>query len=235
MNKLFIPNAITSLNIISGTISIFISLKMPELLYISAGFIILASIFDFLDGFVARLLNAQSEFGKQMDSFSDLVSFGLAPTFIMYNLLSQSGEHSFIPFISFVIIVFSAIRLSIFNITDQKTQFVGLPTPAFALFVVSIPLAGHFSLNLAHINIYSILTNKIVLISITILFSVLLVSKLNMFSLKFKNFKMKDNKLRFIFLIISLLLLLIFAVSAIPIIIALYVIFSMVFISQKKV
>ncbi|MBN2663672.1 MAG: CDP-diacylglycerol--serine O-phosphatidyltransferase [Bacteroidales bacterium] len=234
MNKLIIPNAITSLNILSGSLSIYISLTHHDLLHIAAALIILGSVFDFLDGFTARLLNAQSEFGKQMDSFSDLVSFGLAPAFIMLNLIKSNSSNEYLQFIALIIIVFSAIRLSIFNITNQKTEFTGLPTPAFALLIASIPLAGKIQQNLLHINIYTVMSNIYVLFFITIFFSVLLISKIKLFSLKFKNFIYKENKLRYIFLMFSVLLIVLFSVSSVFIIIPFYIIASLIFIEQKK-
>lgn len=214
--------------------SIYISLTNPDYLFLAATLILLGSVFDFLDGFTARLLNAQSDFGKQMDSFSDLVTFGIAPAFIMLNLIKISSDNKFLPFIALLIIAFSAIRLAIFNITNQKDTFTGLPTPAFALLIASIPLSWKFSENLLHINIYTITTNLYLLISITIVFSFLLVSKIKLLALKFKNFKFSDNKIRFVFLILSLILIVMFFVSAIPFIIVLYVIMSVFFIPQKK-
>lgn len=214
--------------------SIYISLTRPDLLYLAAALIILGSVFDFFDGFTARLLKAQSEFGKQMDSFSDLVSFGLAPAFIMLNLIKSNSTNEYLQFIALLIIVFSAIRLSIFNITNQKTEFTGLPTPAFALLIASIPLSEKFHQNLIHINIYNVISNLYVLFFITIFFSVLLVSKMKLFSLKFKNFSYKENKIRYIFLMVSVLLIALFWVSSISIIIILYIITSLIFIEQKK-
>lgn len=214
--------------------SIYISLTRPDLLYLAAALIILGSVFDFFDGFTARLLKAQSEFGKQMDSFSDLVSFGLAPAFIMLNLIKSNSTNEYLQFIALLIIVFSAIRLSIFNITNQKTKFTGLPTPAFALLIASIPLSEKFNQNLIHISIYNVISNLYVLFFITIFFSVLLVTKIKLFSLKFKNYLYKENKIRYIFLMVSVLLIALFWVSSISIIIILYIITSLIFIEQKK-
>lgn len=214
--------------------SIYISLTRPDLLYLAAALIILGSVFDFFDGFTARLLKAQSEFGKQMDSFSDLVSFGLAPAFIMLNLIKSNSTNEYLQFIALLIIVFSAIRLSIFNITNQKTKFTGLPTPAFALLIASIPLSEKFNQNLIHISVYNVISNLYVLFFITIFFSVLLVTKIKLFSLKFKNYLYKENKIRYIFLMVSVLLIALFWVSSISIIIILYIITSLIFIEQKK-
>ncbi len=235
--KIFIPNAITSLNLICGAFSILISLKYPDKLYLAALFIFVASILDFLDGFVARMLKAQSEFGKQYDSLSDVISFGLAPTFIMFGLIEKATENQYLPFISFTIVVFSAIRLAIFNITNQKDSFMGLPTPAFALFVASIPLAVIYPAKISHIiNIYieNVFTNNLFLILATIFFSFLLVSKIQMFSLKFSNLKLKENKIRFIFIFITFVLGVFLWWFAIPVAIILYVFISLITHFKKK-
>ncbi|MBN2891208.1 MAG: CDP-diacylglycerol--serine O-phosphatidyltransferase [Bacteroidales bacterium] len=236
MNKIIIPNAVTSLNIISGTLAILVSLRYPEYLYVASILVFLASVFDFFDGFLARLLNAQSEFGKQMDSLSDLVSFGLAPTFIMFNLIQNATTNPYLPYISFIIVVLSAIRLAIFNITNQKDSFNGLPTPALAIFVVSIPLILKFP-QISHIiNIDSvfIFENLWILISSTLILSILLVTNIKMLSLKFKNFKFQENRIRYILLIISVLLLIVFVWLAIPFIIIVYIFLSVLEFNQKK-
>lgn len=228
--KIIFPNAITLLNIICGTISIFLSLRQPEFLYISGLFILLGSVFDFFDGFVARMLKAQSEFGKQLDSLSDLVTFGLAPAFIMFNLLDNATTLRALPFLAFIIVGFSAVRLAIFNITNQKYEFQGLPTPAFAIFIAAIPISLQFPQNFAHIfnnlSLNILFHNLVFLVLVTIIFSVLLVSNIKMFSLKFSNFKFSSNKIRYIFIIISVFMIIIFAWSAIPLIILGYILFS---------
>ncbi len=226
LKKLFIPNAITSLNILCGTISTYLAFTFPTKLYYAGIMILLASVFDFFDGFVARLLNAQSEFGKQYDSLSDVISFGLAPTFIMLKLLQSSTQYNILPFIAFIIIIFSAIRLAIFNITNQKYEFSGLPTPALAIFVAALPISIHFQKNLIHINIYNVYQNEFFLFLSTIILSILLITKIKMFSLKFKTFKFADNKLKFIFIFISIILLIMLMWSAIPLIILLYITIS---------
>lgn len=211
--------------------------------------IFIASIFDFLDGFTARLLKATSEFGKELDSLSDVVSFGLAPSFIMFQLIfaSLSGNNSFmeisfyykiISLISFIIVVFSALRLAKFNIDEnQKTEFLGLPTPAFAILVAVIPLIindkTNFSLFFDFLNINTdifvkIFTSLPFLLSVTILFSLLLVAPITMFSLKFKGFNYNNNKLIYNFLIISILLIIMFQAWAILLIIFSYVVISII-------
>ncbi len=227
MKKLIIPNSITLLNLLSGTLSIFFALKFPEKLYISGFLILLSSIFDFFDGFSARLLNAQSEFGKQLDSLSDLISFGLAPSFIMFSLLQSHTKSTLIPFIALIIVAFSAVRLAIFNITNQKTEFKGLATPAFAILVASIAISSFYPKTLIHINIINILNNLIPLLFITVIFSILLVTNIKMFSLKFKTYSFSQNKIRYIFILSSIFLIIILFWSAIPYIIVLYILISL--------
>jgi CDP-diacylglycerol--serine O-phosphatidyltransferase len=235
LKKLIIPNAITSLNILSGALSVYFVFTFPDKLYLSGLMIFIGALFDFFDGFSARLLKAYSDFGKQLDSLSDLITFGLAPTFIMFKMIQNSTDLIFLPFVSFIIVILSAIRLAIFNITDQKYEFKGLPTPAFAILVASIPLTFKFDTNLLHINILSIYTNIIFLISVTIIFSYLLVSGLKLFSLKFKDFSFKNNKIKYFFLIISTLLIIILNLASFPIIIVFYILMSIVFVKQKNV
>ncbi len=211
--------------------------------------IFIASIFDFFDGFTARLLKATSEFGKELDSLSDVVSFGLAPSFIMFQLIFASfgSENSFmeisfshkiISLISFIIVVFSALRLAKFNIDEnQKTEFSGLPTPAFAILVAAIPLIisdkTNFSLFFDSLNInidffIKIFTSIPFLLSITIIFSLLLVAPITMFSLKFKGFNYNNNKLIYNFLMFSILLIIMFQAWAIVLIIFSYVLISII-------
>lgn len=240
MNKIIIPNFVTSLNILSGSVSIYISLRHPEHLFVASFLVFFASILDFLDGFLARLLKAQSEFGKQMDSLSDLVSFGLAPAFIMFNLIEKTTENIYLPFIAFLIIILSAIRLAIFNITDQKTEFVGMPTPALAIFVASIPVISKFSVNskfLFDINMSFLFSNAISLTIITVLLSIMLIAKIPMLSLKFTNYRFSDNKPKYILIICSVILFLLLLWYAIPMMIILYVIISLIMFasSNKKI
>jgi CDP-diacylglycerol--serine O-phosphatidyltransferase len=228
LNKLILPNAITSLNILSGTTAIYFALTYPEELYIAGFCILIASVFDFLDGFVARALKAQSEFGKQLDSLSDVVSFGLAPTFIMLKILQNSTQNKFLPFISFIIIIFSAVRLAIFNISSQKNEFKGLPTPAFALLIAAIAISQKFPDNIFNISLVQYWLNTFVLLAIVIIFSILLVSKIPMLALKFQNYSFKDNKKKYFFIIISLFLLSFFFWSGIIFIIFFYVLMSLI-------
>ena len=245
--KIIIPNFVTSLNILSGSMAILLSFEGQTGLLFAGILIFLASIFDFLDGFIARMLKATSEFGKQLDSLADMISFGLAPSFIIYHLIYNSLNITttflqtpfpkiLILFIPFIIVIFSALRLAKFNIDDsQKTVFAGLPTPALAIFVASLPLILKINpQNIIFCKIFNldfnfiplIIENTFFLIFITLFLSTLLVVRLRMFSLKPQGFKFKNNKIIYIFLIFSVLLLILFQILAIPLIIFTYIIIS---------
>lgn len=239
--KKHIPNAITCLNLLCGGIAIVYVFNGD--LVLATYFVWAAAILDFFDGMVARLLNVHSEIGKQLDSLADMVSFGVVPGAMMFKFINQQmitcgGEDKYndfatISFIGFLITIFSAIRLAKFNIdTRQSESFIGLPTPANALFISSFPLI----LNSDFILFKELINNSYFLISITIISSYILVAELPLFALKFKSFSFKGNEIRYLFLAISLLLLIIFQVIAIPFIILLYIILSVInnIISKKK-
>ncbi|MFH1161626.1 MAG: CDP-diacylglycerol--serine O-phosphatidyltransferase [bacterium] len=242
--KRYIPNTLTTLNLVSGLISI---VQVLEGEFLSAAlFIFLAALFDFLDGVAARLLDARSELGKQLDSMADLVSFGVAPGLIMFNLLSMGCEGScnilerlhITPYFALLIPVCSAFRLAKFNIDlTQETHFVGLPTPANALFFASIPLVLYLQPNqfsLIPLGFFTdFFSNTRALAILSVLFSYLLISDFRMFSMKFKNFRWEGNEVRFFFLILALVYLILFAISAIPLIILTYFLLSLFF--QKKI
>ncbi|MEE9349565.1 MAG: CDP-alcohol phosphatidyltransferase family protein [Flavobacteriaceae bacterium] len=250
--KKHIPNFITLLNLLSGLIAVILALKGE--LTLASLFILLGILFDFFDGFAARLLNVSGELGKQLDSLADLVTSGVAPAMIMYKLLSQSQSHTnwyqdfsctigswasehnntiyFFPFIGMLLAIAAAYRLANFNIDERQTSsFIGLPTPAMSLFIAAIPLILMYSNNVLAKNVF---LNKYVLIGITIILSLLMNANISLFSLKFKNYSFKDNAFVYLFLIASLLLLLIFKFVAIPIIITIYVVFSLVQNNFKK-
>jgi len=225
-----IPNAITCLNLFSGCIACVMAFQGD--FFCAALFIYLAAFFDFLDGMAARLLKAYSDIGKELDSLADLVSFGVAPGVILFSWLKTiQGEPatiaisgvSVLPYAAFLITVFSALRLAKFNIdTRQTTSFIGLPTPANAIFIASlISLHDDAGLQFLLHNIWFI----IVLIC---LLSCLLVCKLPMFSLKFKSLRWKKNQTRYIFLGLSIILLILFRLTAIPLIIILFILMSLV-------
>ncbi|MBI9037646.1 MAG: CDP-diacylglycerol--serine O-phosphatidyltransferase [Bacteroidales bacterium] len=226
--KIHIPNAITLLNLLSGCFSI-VSAFEGDLIG-AAYFIFLAAILDFMDGTFARILNARTEIGKQLDSLADMVSFGLAPGFILFHLINNSLiiggmqiTDNFLPFIAFLIPVFSAVRLAKFNIdTEQENSFIGLPTPANAILIASFPLILFYENENSFITL-NILQNLWVLISVSVLLSVLLIAKLPLMSLKFKTLKFSDNLSRYIFMILSIVLLIGLKFHAIPLVIFLYI------------
>lgn len=182
----------------------------------AAYFVWVACVFDFFDGFAARMLKVSSPIGKELDSLADVVSFGVLPAMVMYKMLSESSSSEVIPFIGFMIAMFSALRLAIFNVDEtQSDSFKGLNTPANTLFITSLPLL--------HGSVGDWLFLPTTLILITVVFSFLLVSRIEIFALKFKNFSWADNKIRFTFLGLSVLLLITLQIIAIPLIILLYI------------
>ena len=189
-------------------------------------FIVAAAVFDFLDGFAARWLKAYSPMGKELDSLADMVSFGVAPASIMYILMFHTADLYTFTYIvaspAYLIAVFSALRLAKFNIdTRQTDSFIGLPTPANALFICSLVFAGSDYQ-------FPMLDNLFVLLAITVVFSYLLVAELPLFSLKFKSFDWKSNKIRYIFVIISAIILLILQWSGLSLVILLYILLSVI-------
>jgi CDP-diacylglycerol--serine O-phosphatidyltransferase len=236
--KNHVPNAITCLNLFSGCIAVVMAFR--GLFFYALLFVILAAVFDFFDGFAARLLHASSPIGKELDSLADMVSFGVAPSVVVFTQLSWlDGAGKFLPFGAFLIAVFSALRLAKFNVDDrQTTSFIGLATPANALFFMGLfaivdPLTPVASYLEPHRGlIHPILFQPAVVMLLVVFFSCLLVSEIPMFSLKFKSFRWEDNRVRFIFLGLSLILLVTLQFVALSFIILLYLL-SSVFDSYK--
>lgn len=213
----YIPNFITSLNLFSGCVAVFFGFDGNYQFALFA--ILLSAVFDFFDGFAARLLKAYSPMGKELDSLADMVSFGVAPGVIVFSLLSGTGINQFLPFIAFLIPVFSALRLAKFNIDERQTSsFIGLPTPANAIFWGGLVFA------------YSefLIANVWIPLTLTLLFSYLLVAEIPMFSLKFKNLEWSKNKIQFLFLIGCIIILGIFQLNAFAILIAWYILLSLI-------
>lgn len=224
--KKHIPNTITCLSLVSGCVATVMALQGN--LGLAAVWIIIAAVFDFLDGFAARQLKAYSPMGKELDSLSDMVSFGVAPGMIVYWLLKDAclsasmGEiGNYIPYLAFVIPAFSGLRLAKFNIDErQTTSFIGMPVPAHALFWCS---AGYSVYPLIQANEYLFI---IVTVVLAIISSFLLVSEIPMFSLKIKSCKWKGNEYRYILLIGAIAFITIFGVLGIAGTILLYVLLS---------
>jgi CDP-diacylglycerol---serine O-phosphatidyltransferase len=242
--KSYVPNSLTIANLICGVVSITLILENDIVL--ASIFIFIAGVFDYLDGTAARLLKAYSAIGKELDSLADVVSFGVAPGIIMFHLLYVPCSTSsnilermhVVPYFALLIPICSAIRLAKFNLdVRQEVSFIGLPTPANAMFFASIPLLVNLESSFfafIHLDfLVTIFTNTRVLAILTVFFSYLLVSDLRLFSMKFKTMDWEKNQVRYIFLLISLLLLILFSISAIPLIIVLYIVLSLFF--QKHV
>ncbi len=232
--KNHIPNIITLFNLLSGILSIYS--VMNGNIELAAYFIFAAAVFDFFDGLAAKLLNAMSEMGAELDSLADVVSFGVAPGFIMYYMLSvshgqpgQSAESfSIIPFLAFVIPAFGALRLAKFNVDDEQTiSFKGLPIPAMGILVASLPLIRSYLFEDKEF-FYMIITNTYFLLTIAIVGSILMVSSFPMFSLKFIGIGFKQNMTKYIFLGLSLVLVIFLQIVSIPFIILLYLFMSLI-------
>ena len=234
--KQHIPNAITCCNLVSGCFSIlFVSMGMPVK---AAIMVFVAGLFDFLDGFAARLLHAHSPIGADLDSLSDVVSFGVAPGFIMYWLMAHGLDlpsvilqgFNILPCLAFLLPVFSALRLAKFNIDDtQKTTFRGLPAPGMAIFIASLPLAlsqvGHLKDGV--LGYWTCL-------GITLVFSYMMVCRLRFFSFKMKSAKWKGNEVRWIFLIVAVAAVAVFRLAALPFVMVFYILLSVFFAGKTE-
>ena len=237
-----IPNIITSLNLLCGCVAIMFAVSGD---LVSASFFAFAGIFlDFFDGLAARVLNAQSQVGQQLDSLADVVTSGVLPGIVMVQLLSEAltgtsldisaifsdtanstSIESYLPFIGLLIAVASGYRLAKFNVdTRQTTSFIGLPVPANTLLILSLPLIISFQ---AGQQITEVILTPWFLIIITLVSCVLLNAEIPLFGLKFKTWNFKDNAVRYLFLIASILLLVVLKFIAIPIIIFSYILVSL--------
>ncbi len=216
--KKYIPNTITCLNLFSGCIGILFVLKGE---YTLALYCVLASgVFDFFDGMVARLLHVKSLIGKELDSLADMVSFGFLPGAVMYSLLLQATDNGYIPYLGFLITVFSALRLAKFNLDERQTSdFIGVNTPMNTFLIISLPfLAASYPLLIG--NVYFLLV-------LTLTCSLLLVSELRLFSMKLSSLSWADNKFKYLFLIVSLIMVLLFRIMAVPVVFVLYIVLSL--------
>ena len=226
-----VTKPLTSCNLISGCIAIVFALSANYTMALT--FIVVGAVFDFFDGMSARLLGVSSPIGKELDSLADVVTFGVAPSSMIYTLLltlSKSGWNETlafaIPYVAFVMAAFSALRLAKFNLDErQTTSFIGLPTPANALFWGALIVGNE---NVFDENSYYIY----LLIILVFVSSWLLVAEIPMFALKFKHWGWRDNKVKYVFLISCLPILLIFGISGISVIIAWYICLS--FLTTKK-
>lgn len=219
--KIFtIPNFITLGNLLCGCLGL-IAVFEGDLKKASI-FIFVALLLDFADGFVARLLNSSSEIGKQLDSLADVVSFGVLPSFIVFKNLETLSENEYLKYAAFILAMFSALRLAKFNIdTRQSDSFIGLPTPANGILIATFPFLIDNS------NFWNkTLNNEWFWVAYVLVFSYLLIMELPLFALKFKDYSWQKNKIKYIFIALSAGLLTAFQFAAIPFIIVLYLIFS---------
>ncbi|NWJ53134.1 MAG: CDP-diacylglycerol--serine O-phosphatidyltransferase [Bacteroidetes bacterium] len=224
-----IPNAITCLNLLSGCIGILLALHKNQVAW-AAVMIGFASFFDFFDGLAARILHVKSDIGKELDSLADMVSFGVLPGVLVYVMLATISTNSFVPLVGFIIPVFSALRLAKFNLDTRQTEsFLGLPVPAHAIFWVGVTLLDFtITNNSANLMMQQAFKQPFVVIIFTIMLSLLLVSELPMFSLKFKNLYWAGNEIRYGFLGSAVFLTALLGVGALPVTILLYVLISII-------
>lgn len=227
--KAFVPNFITLLNLLSGGIAVIFAVKGD--LSIAALFVFFGIFFDFFDGFLARKLNVSSEMGLQLDSLADLVTSGLAPALVLVNLIELSilpsqDANCFLPYLGLLVLLCSAYRLAKFNISTEQSQFfIGLPTPANALLIMSLPLVLDYQ-NSDSYN--ALILNPFFLVVVTLLSSFLLNAPVKLIALKFKTWNFSENASKYILIIFSLVGLILFKFAGIPLIIIFYIIISLV-------
>lgn len=217
--KRHLPNSITCCNLLCGCAATHFALQGNTAMAFTL--IVAGAVFDFFDGFAARLLKVSSPIGKELDSLADVITFGFAPAAIVFSMIHKAGGPTWLPYAAFLIAAFSALRLAKFNLDERQAMgFLGLPTPANALFWASASLWLQ----------QGVVEGRALLISliIGILISCwLLVSEIPMFALKFKTFKIKDNELRYSFLVVSAVLIALLRWNGFALIIPLYILVSL--------
>lgn len=239
--KRHIPNFVTLLNVFCGSVAVIFAVNGN--MKLTALFVFLGVFFDFFDGLLARKLKVQSNLGLQLDSLADMITSGLVPGLVMFHLFNLAGpdwielsanqsitglsmsSNSFLPFFGLFITLASAYRLANFNIDENQTDaFIGLPTPANALLILSLPLIMEYQ-NSDIMN--AIILNKWFLIAVTLISCYLLNANIKLLALKFKNWSFKDNASRYILIILAAILIIILHFAAIPLIILVYIIISL--------
>ena len=227
--KSFIPNFITLLNLFSGCVAVIFALEGN--MKLTALFVFLGIFFDFFDGFIARKLNVQSDLGVQLDSLADMVTSGLVPGLVLFYLFGLAPQphlvnSELLPYFGLFVTLASAYRLAKFNIsTNQSDVFIGLPTPANTLLIISLPLILEYQ-NSDAIN--SMILNPWFLIVLTLISCFLLNAPIKLIALKFKTWNFKDNAARYILIILSVVLLSVFQFAGIPLLIIIYIFLSII-------
>ena len=238
MKKLIesIPNTITCCNLLSGCLACVFAFHSTQTFGSLAGyqvamiFIAAATVFDFLDGFTARLLGAFSNLGKELDSLSDLISFGLAPAMLLFNAIETLSTSVWLPYLALFIPVMGALRLARFNVDDrQTTTFIGLPIPANAIFWVGAVsfLYGLYGNTVAYPDGMS-MPAQLILAAVILFMSLMMVGKLRMFSLKAHNLSLRDNYMRIAIVIAAILLVVFIGVSGLAWTMVLYVLMCLI-------
>ncbi len=234
-----IPNIITLGNLFCGVLATISAVRgdFEKVLL----FVLLGVFLDFFDGLAARLLKVSGDLGKQLDSLADMVTSGVAPGITMYMLIGINAEQTFnesflsLALLGLVLTLGACFRLAKFNIDERQTDsFIGLPTPAMAIFITSLPIILESS---SSEFITSLLHNNYILIGISIFFTLLMNAEIPLFSLKFKNYSFSKNWLKYVFLAVSLVLIIVLELVAIPIIILFYVFLSVIMnlVSKPKI
>ena len=225
--KRLIPNLFTMLNLFSGCVAlVMVANDKFELAFY---FVCLGIFFDFFDGFFARKFGVAGPLGVQLDSLADMITSGVVPGYVMFKLMQDSdsfGIESFLPYLGFIITLGACYRLAKFNIdTRQSDTFIGLPTPANALFFTSLPL-----INMAFFddNFSGVVYNKWILIALTFVSAYIMNAEIPLFSLKIKNFSFAKYKLQIFFLALSVVMLIFLQILAVPLIIVTYVLLSVI-------
>ncbi|MBR4312140.1 MAG: CDP-alcohol phosphatidyltransferase family protein [Bacteroidaceae bacterium] len=226
-----IPNTITCCNLLSGCIAA--TYAFEGVYPIAFAFIIAGAVFDFFDGLSARALKVSSPIGKELDSLADVVTFGFAPATMVFSWLRECADMHLdmlpafaMPFLAFLLVAFSALRLAKFNVDERQTSsFIGLPTPANALFWGALVIGSHDV-------IVSHPYGWILVVALVLLFSWLLVAEIPMFSLKFKSLAWKANRIAYTFLLVSIVLLLLLGLTGLSAVIGWYIILSIL--TQKR-
>ena len=244
--KKHIPNIITLLNLFCGSIAVLFAVEGN--LFMAAVFVILGIVFDFFDGFAARILDVKSELGLQLDSLADMITSGVVPGIVLFKLFEKSlGDFpysydftskewndnitSIVPLVGLLVTLASCYRLANFNIDSRQTEsFIGLPTPANTLFILSLPMIL-LTNDVAWVN--DLILNPWFLVGLTLFSCCMLNAEIPLFSLKMKTYGFKENAVKYVFLIISVVMLILLQFMAIPLIIVLYVLISL-FMNLKK-